>query len=536
MYADNLKKSLSVKNRIRSKHVGVVGKRHREKAMRNDGEFNRRKMKKLESSGHSVVVSLSESSITEKDPTKRKDEAPSNASTQRITKHSPLFDVSKKCKSPGSQCKSQEEQIIGKTMEDSIIPKKESPLCVDYDETRACEFSGTARKEKISSALRGKGCSMFEMADCIPLMFGEITKRKVPQNPGKIIPHEHDVLCGRGSGAKNHEGNIIYRLIVKKRKQSFQSCCKKRKRLLATSIVESIRKAQNPPGRFLEKSTNNHWNEIKYEAAIKKTMQALREARVDQGSKSKERNKHTCDNEMSDVEQGTRERHEVDGSNSSVTSETESIDAKQSMQDKDQETEDDWKKCTDAQAEHTTNKANFSASPVNALFPRPSVPLCSDTKPKAQHTEPARELVVPLIQRDGLFGATENPPLVPDCVSSSLGSSTRQVAYGVRQTDTINATSDITHPTNIGCNALSSHGLSSPKWDGYEPNAIHPMDKGRFISVSILSFAELILIAAASAHCGSLLDTDGIESEVEARLRNIRRDAWEKVVRSRRGR
>jgi len=67
----------------------------------------------------------------------------------------------------------------------------------------------------------------------------------------KVIPHPHDVLCGRGIGLKKHEGNIKFRRWVNEYKTSYILCDSNAEK---TEIVEIIiRKVQNqhPPGRFL---------------------------------------------------------------------------------------------------------------------------------------------------------------------------------------------------------------------------------------------------------------------------------------------
>ena len=91
-------------------------------------------------------------------------------------------------------------------------------------------------------------------------------------------PNKNDVLCGRGGTINSHSGNEQYRSIVESKKRVYLTArFKREKRLIATSIVEQIRK-MNPPGRFLQKDPNTQtWFDIGEEKAREKTSQALRE-------------------------------------------------------------------------------------------------------------------------------------------------------------------------------------------------------------------------------------------------------------------
>jgi hypothetical protein len=97
------------------------------------------------------------------------------------------------------------------------------------------------------------------------------------QSKGIANPHPHDVLCGRGGGTNNHVGNSHWRMLVAANKQLYVTLPKRQKMLLSRSIVNAVR-AQNPPGRFLQKDAkSDDWYDVGDQRAQEKTSQALRE-------------------------------------------------------------------------------------------------------------------------------------------------------------------------------------------------------------------------------------------------------------------
>lgn len=104
-----------------------------------------------------------------------------------------------------------------------------------------------------------------------------------------------DVLCGRGSAANNHIGNIRFREMVKEYQSIYRSACKADKPIIALQIVLKL-KSLSPPGRFLTKpplkestSTSSStkrktevdfWIEIDEEQATRKVAQRLREKKT----------------------------------------------------------------------------------------------------------------------------------------------------------------------------------------------------------------------------------------------------------------
>jgi hypothetical protein len=101
-----------------------------------------------------------------------------------------------------------------------------------------------------------------------------------------------DVICGRGSRANNHIGNIRFRQMVKHYQGIYRSAyCKADKPLVALEIVVKL-KAMSPPGRFLTKPPraggraagvvaepdhHDYWIEVDKFVAMRKVAQRLRE-------------------------------------------------------------------------------------------------------------------------------------------------------------------------------------------------------------------------------------------------------------------
>lgn len=111
----------------------------------------------------------------------------------------------------------------------------------------------------------------------------EELKQKVEDDAmATFEPHENDVLCGRGGSINNHAGNERYRLCVNQKKRVYLTArFKREKRLIAASIVQSIR-SLNPPGRFLQRNAKTGvWHDIGDIKARDKSSQALREGAPD---------------------------------------------------------------------------------------------------------------------------------------------------------------------------------------------------------------------------------------------------------------
>ena len=104
----------------------------------------------------------------------------------------------------------------------------------------------------------------------------------VSDDPGIVVPHRHDVVCG---GEHNDGyGNIRYRQLVRKNYVRYLSYPKRSldRVRVATSIVDAIQTQQEPPGRFLTTTATRSapetiWQPLTYTQAVTKTAEALRE-------------------------------------------------------------------------------------------------------------------------------------------------------------------------------------------------------------------------------------------------------------------
>jgi len=102
------------------------------------------------------------------------------------------------------------------------------------------------------------------------------------------VPGHHDVMCGRGGGTNNHPGNIKFRQLVNQHKLRYIAATKVDKPKVARDVVH-IWRAQEPPGRFLTKSSattaskskEKIWHDVGDQKAREKASQCLRERTPD---------------------------------------------------------------------------------------------------------------------------------------------------------------------------------------------------------------------------------------------------------------
>jgi len=88
------------------------------------------------------------------------------------------------------------------------------------------------------------------------------------------MPHDNDVLCGRGGN--NRKKNKPYHVIIDKFKIPYSlGGNNKEKQFIIQEVIAEVENL-SPPGRFLEKMTG-HWHEIEYDKAYLKVSQSLRE-------------------------------------------------------------------------------------------------------------------------------------------------------------------------------------------------------------------------------------------------------------------
>lgn len=98
---------------------------------------------------------------------------------------------------------------------------------------------------------------------------------------GIQVPHNHDVLAGRGKCINHHPGNKYFISLIKPLKTEYVATPKQEKSVFARLVIQKI-KNLNPPGRFLKQSPETGlWYNIGDKRAILKTRQALREGAPD---------------------------------------------------------------------------------------------------------------------------------------------------------------------------------------------------------------------------------------------------------------
>lgn len=93
----------------------------------------------------------------------------------------------------------------------------------------------------------------------------------------RVIPHENDILNGRGNGVNSHPGNVQFRTFVAAFKRRYVGGGIAVKREVTKHVLSLIR-SLDPPGRFLKQNPlTDAWEELDEETSFKKTSQALRE-------------------------------------------------------------------------------------------------------------------------------------------------------------------------------------------------------------------------------------------------------------------
>jgi len=97
---------------------------------------------------------------------------------------------------------------------------------------------------------------------------------------GIELPHDNDVLLGRGNYVNGHPGNRRFRVYVQMQRELYFATPKSDKPLFAKMIVGTIRNLV-PPGRFLKKDrATKLWSDVGDRKAWDKTRQALREKSI----------------------------------------------------------------------------------------------------------------------------------------------------------------------------------------------------------------------------------------------------------------
>ena len=101
---------------------------------------------------------------------------------------------------------------------------------------------------------------------------------KMSSNDGKAIEAKkklYDVFLGRGDGVAKKHGNVLYRKMIKKNKNSYRCACGNRaKNQVAKSIMNNFK---NNGGTFYSKADNGMWTRSPESTVLSKVKQALRE-------------------------------------------------------------------------------------------------------------------------------------------------------------------------------------------------------------------------------------------------------------------
>jgi hypothetical protein len=89
-------------------------------------------------------------------------------------------------------------------------------------------------------------------------------------------PHIHDILMGRGNGVAQWPGNCVFRIFCWNAREAYHKAVRNEKGRVADHIIEKV-KSRNPPGRFLERGSDDYYTEVPHERVKEKICQALRE-------------------------------------------------------------------------------------------------------------------------------------------------------------------------------------------------------------------------------------------------------------------
>ena len=99
------------------------------------------------------------------------------------------------------------------------------------------------------------------------------------KSPNYVSAQPNDVLSGRGNAAKHHNGNVLFRELVKEARDYYVAFPTNKKNLVSQVVYLTV-KSLNPQGRYLkaiEQDNGDLWEELKPWEALAKTSQALRE-------------------------------------------------------------------------------------------------------------------------------------------------------------------------------------------------------------------------------------------------------------------
>jgi hypothetical protein len=102
---------------------------------------------------------------------------------------------------------------------------------------------------------------------------------RLDQRPLSRLPDDYDVVCGRGKGNYNREGNKRFRAIVNEHIPVYMAAKTKfEKGLVLNAIIDIVRSQNNGDTRFVKFSARNGWIEISDEHTREKVGHVMREA------------------------------------------------------------------------------------------------------------------------------------------------------------------------------------------------------------------------------------------------------------------
>ena len=113
-----------------------------------------------------------------------------------------------------------------------------------------------------------------------------------------IVPHENDILMGRGGTNNLHIGNQKFRKLAERKIIQYSTCSRKEKPTIYRGLVLEVFN-MTPPGRFLTKDKKSgRWTRVALDKALEKASRMLRDAVAAYNSGTLQRiDHHQYDNE-----------------------------------------------------------------------------------------------------------------------------------------------------------------------------------------------------------------------------------------------
>jgi hypothetical protein len=82
-----------------------------------------------------------------------------------------------------------------------------------------------------------------------------------------------DILCGRGNGVNNTDGNVRYRKLIEQHRAAYVVAARRAKAMIAKRVVSMI---HDSGGRFLRRDElKGCWFEIAHEKAVEKVRRTI---------------------------------------------------------------------------------------------------------------------------------------------------------------------------------------------------------------------------------------------------------------------